>query len=227
VEVGWLAANDLTAREGRDNINCGPIVVVEDDASYRTLLHELLRQDGYSTLEFESGENLRPMELEAPPGLVVLDVELPGMSGYELCRILRARFGPRLPVIFISGKRTESYDRVAGFLVGADDYIVKPFASDEFLARVRRLVNSLASVDSSAPGAQLAARLTKREREVLELLADGMTPREIAHELFISQKTVGTHIQRILNKLEVHSRSEAVAIAYREGLVTPSQLNSA
>ena len=60
----------------------------------------------------------------------MLDVQLPGMSGYEICRELRDEFGEGLPILFVSGFRTESLDRVAGLLVGADDYLVKPFAPD-------------------------------------------------------------------------------------------------
>jgi DNA-binding NarL/FixJ family response regulator len=117
-------------------------------------------------------------------------------------------------VLFLSGARTESYDRVAGLMVGADDYVVKPYAADELLARVRALVRR------SNPERPLAeARLTPRELEVLRLLAEGCSPADIAVRLFISGKTVGTHIEHILSKLGVKSRVQAVAVAYRDGLV--------
>ena len=72
------------------------------------------------------------------PSLVILEVDLPDANGYELCRELHDAYGDDLPVIFVSGRRTDPSDRVAGLLVGADDYVVKPFDPDELLARVRR-----------------------------------------------------------------------------------------
>src|SRR5205814_5427055 len=147
------------------------------------------------------------------PAAAIVDVNLGGgQSGYEISRELRDLFGD-LPVVFVSGERTESFDRVAGLLLGAADYIVKPFEPDELVARVRRLV-------VPEEPRRSASTLTARERDVLRLLADGLDQRRIATELFLSPKTVATHIQHILGKLGVHSRAQAVALAHREGLVT-------
>jgi DNA-binding NarL/FixJ family response regulator len=200
-----------------NSVNSGPILIVDDDTPSRTLVRELVEGAGYSTIESTTGEEALVSADEQRPSLVLLDVHLPGISGYAVCRQLRERFGERLPIIFVSGARIEAMDRVAGLLVGADDYIVKPYAPDELVARVWR---SLARTgETSAKGeVDLAARLTPREQEVLRLLAKGLTPKTIAAELFISRKTVATHIQRILTKLDVHSRAEAVAIAHRGGL---------
>jgi DNA-binding NarL/FixJ family response regulator len=154
--------------------------------------------------------------------VVLLNIRLPGLSGYEVCRQLRERFGQRLPLIFISGDRPEPHDRVAGLLIGADDYLAKPFLPDELLARIRRLlIRTNADEDEKEEGFP-ASRMTRREREVLHLLAQGLNQNAIAAEFDISSKTVATHIQRILAKLGVHSRAEAVATAYRLGLVHPA-----
>jgi DNA-binding NarL/FixJ family response regulator len=99
-------------------------------------------------------------------------------------------------------------------LLGADDYLAKPFAPDELLARVRRLVQR-----ALPPSLTIPSVLTKRELEVLGLLAEGLAQREIATRLTISEKTVGSHIERILSKLGVRSRAQAVALAFREDLV--------
>jgi DNA-binding NarL/FixJ family response regulator len=153
------------------------------------------------------------------PALVLLDVNLAEVSGYEVCRDLRDRYGGDIAIIFLSGDRTEPYDRVAGLLLGADDYIVKPFDEGELLARVRSaLRHSAAPQENGSEGDSAAEALTNREREVLKLLARGLTQAEIAEQLFISPKTVGGHIQRILEKLDVHSRAQAVALAHEHGL---------
>ena len=114
----------------------------------------------------------------------------------------------------VSGARTDSYDRVAGLAVGADHYLAKPFAPDELLISVRRLVRRSAPLSAAS-----ASGLTKREREVLALMAEGLAPREIATRLVLSPKTVATHIGHVLEKLGVHSQAQAVAVAYRGDLV--------
>src|SRR5947209_1478217 len=119
---------------------CGPILVVDDDPASRELVTCLLEGIGYPTVEAETGESALVAAGEQRPELVLLDVRLPGISGYEVCRQLRQRFGEQLPIMFVSGDRTESHDRVAGLMIGADDYISKPFVPDELVARVQRLL---------------------------------------------------------------------------------------
>ena len=136
------------------------------------------------------------------------------ISGYQVCRDLKDRFGEGLPVICISAVRTESYDRVAALLVGADDYLVKPVAPDELLIRVARLIRRSVPLPAG-----VTSKLTKRELEVLRLLAEGCSGCEIAQHLVISEKTVSTHIDHILRKLGVRSRVQAVALAYSRDLL--------
>ena len=154
------------------------ILIVDDDSMTRAAIATILGDGGYLTREADSGgEALRAARLE-PPGLVLLDVNLPGMCGYEVCRLLRDEFGEQFPIVFVSGARTESFDRVAGLLLGANDYIPKPFAEDELLARVQSLLGHRHSVAARA----IASRLTGRELQVLRLLSaafvrDGDRPR--------------------------------------------------
>jgi two-component system nitrate/nitrite response regulator NarL len=197
-----------------DPRNCGPVLIVDDDASLRALVARLLEGAGYATSAAASGEQALAWAAAARPRAVVLDVRLPGISGYEVCRELRGRYGDALPILFVSGERVESFDRVAGLLLGADDYLVKPFAPDELLVRVAKLIGRRASAANGS-----GARLTDRELQVLRLLADGRRQPEIAGELVISPKTVGTHVERILGKLGAHSRAQAVALAYRDRLL--------
>jgi DNA-binding NarL/FixJ family response regulator len=194
--------------------NAGAVLVADPDGAVRAGIAQVFEAAGYSVRQVATGEAALDSARDETPCAVVLEVMLGGLfSGYEVCRALRRSFGPMLPIVFLSGVRTESYDRVAGLLVGADDYLVKPYAGDELLARVRRLI------PRSGSAANGASRLTKREEEVLGLLAQGLSQGTIAVRLSISSKTVGTHIENILRKLGVHSRAQAIALAYRDELV--------
>jgi DNA-binding NarL/FixJ family response regulator len=198
--------------------NCGPVLIVDADEADRADLAQLCEAAGYPVTQAATGEEALDAARDEMPAAVVLEVPLGVFSGYEVCRTLRRTFGDELPIIFLSGSRTESYDRVAGLLVGADDYVVKPYAGDELLARLRRLLRRSHPLSVGA-----TANLTKREREILGLLAEGLQQDAIAERLFISPKTVGTHIEHILSKLNVRSRAQAVALAYRDELVDVAQ----
>jgi DNA-binding NarL/FixJ family response regulator len=141
-------------------------------------------------------------------------VRLDDLSGYEVCTRLREAHGEALPIVFVSGDRTASFDRVAGLLMGADDYLAKPIAPDELVARVRRHLRR-----GHAASGNGVSGLTTREREVLNLLAAGLGPVEIGGQLSISPKTVATHVEHIYGKLGVHTRAQAVTSAFRLALV--------
>jgi DNA-binding NarL/FixJ family response regulator len=205
-------------------INCGSVLVVDGDPSSREFVSDLLLQAGYACRDADSGEEALRAAREEEPALVIMADVLPGMPSYELCRALRDEFGEILPLIFVSRLRREPLDCVAGFLLGADDYIIDPFVPMEFVARVRRAVTRSAALRSLHD--RPSHSLTPREVEVLAALADGLSQQDIAERLMISPKTVATHIQRILSKLGVHSRAEAVAAAYREGIVEPTNSRS-
>jgi DNA-binding NarL/FixJ family response regulator len=190
------------------------VLVVDPDDGCRAQISRLLRRVGYETVQAKSGEDAVAAALERRPSLVLLEVVLPAATGYEICRELREEFGDDLPIVFISGARIEALDRVAGLLLGADDYIVKPFNPSELVARVRRFTDRLPS-GAHPP----RASLTNRELEVLRLLVTGLTQRDIARRLYISPKTVGKHIEHILAKLGVHSRTQAVSYALLNHLV--------
>jgi DNA-binding NarL/FixJ family response regulator len=201
--------------------HCGSILIVDDDQPFRELVSLSLARAGYSSVEAATGEEALAAARRERPDAVLLDIQLEGMSGYAICRELRDQFGEQLPIIFLSGARTEPSDLVAGLLIGADDYMTKPLDPDELLARLKRAVTRSAAGERSSndPMTETVSRLTPRERDVLGLLAEGLGTGAIAEKLYISPKTVGTHVQRILAKLDMHSRAEAVAFAYREGLV--------
>jgi DNA-binding NarL/FixJ family response regulator len=199
------------------------VLVVDDDEGVRSLVRSALERASFDVVEAASAEDALQTVSTKPPHLAVLDVVLPQMSGYELFELLREQLGGELPVIFVSGVRVDAYDRIVGLLLGADDYVVKPFDPDELVARVRRLIGPRRQAPSAAAAADadsghVLGALTPREREILEFLALGSSTHQIAHALVISPRTVGTHVQHILGKLGVQNRGQAVALAYRAGL---------
>jgi DNA-binding response OmpR family regulator len=189
----------------------GRVLVVDDDPVICELVATTLGEHGYATRRgSDAREALYLIERETPD-VVVLDVHLPDISGYQVCRRVREDLGDSIGIILISGERKEAFDRAAGMLLGADDYMVKPFVLDELLARVQRLARRSRPLPRTA-----VAGLTRRELEILRLLACGMEHTEIARDLVIASKTVEKHIEHSLLQLGVHSRAQAVALAQQQ-----------
>jgi DNA-binding NarL/FixJ family response regulator len=192
------------------------VLIADADEQSRTALARVLRGAGYGVLQADTGHAALALARSNEPSAIILEVPLPGLSGYEVCHVLKSELGVRVPVVFLSGARTEAYDRIAGLLLGADDYVVKPYAVGEVLARLKNIIRR-----SRSWGPSSGHRLTKREQEVLALMGDGLRHNEIARRLFISPKTVATHVEHILRKLGVGSKAEAIALAYKEELLSP------
>ena len=191
------------------------VLIADADVRFRRAVRRALGAAGLDVREAGSGEEALARANEGDIALVVLDVRFRDISGYEVCRRLREAHGDRLPILFVSADRVEASDRVAGLLVGANDYLVKPVASDELVARVRGQLDRARDVRKP-----VRDTLTDREREVLGLLAAGLGPAEIGRELSISPRTVATHVEHIYSKLGVHTRAQAVARAFRLELVS-------
>jgi DNA-binding NarL/FixJ family response regulator len=187
------------------------ILVVDDDEEARAVATVSLARAGFTTCEAERGEDAVELVRTQRAALVLLEVSLPGASGYEICRQLRDEFGEQLPIILLSGERTDELDRSAALLIGADDYLAKPLNADRLLPPVRRLL--------ARSRAAAKPNLTEREQEILTMVVAGHARVEIARELVISRKTVAKHMEHILAKLDVHSEAQAVASAFREQLV--------
>jgi DNA-binding NarL/FixJ family response regulator len=186
------------------------VLVVDDDASTRAFVADVLATVRIPTQLASSGAEALQLAAEERPSAVLLDISMPGISGYETCHRLRQLYGPSLPIVFVSGARVEAYDRAAGLLLGADDYLLKPLSEDELLARVRTLI---------ARAEAEAIPFTPRERQVINLLAEGLSGREIADRLVIAPSTAAKHIEHVVGKLGVRSRSQAIAKAYRLRLI--------
>jgi len=201
--------------------DCGSILIVDsDDASRLTAVHVAVRL-GYDARPTPTGDELLERLGHDRPALAIVEVELPGhANGLEVMRQLHDEFGGDLPVILVSAERIDAFDRAAGLMLGADDYLLKPLDGGELLARIKRsLRRSVPAPNGNGHGHETS--LSPRERQILALLAEGRTQGQIATALVISSKTVATHIQHILSKLGVQSRAQAVAVAFQRGLVEP------
>jgi DNA-binding NarL/FixJ family response regulator len=219
------------------------ILVVDDDNILRMALTRYLEKRGYLVQDVGSGaEALNTFEQD-PPDLVVSDVMMPEMDGFEFCRRLRAtRSGQLVPFIFLSSKG-EVEDRVQGHSMGADDYLIKPFEPRELLAKIEaqlersrrihseivRLIQKAAeSTQVSAPVAQSTPLpgplpLTPAEEKVFWEVIQGYTNKQIGDRLFVSPRTVQTHLSNILSKLQLENRSQLVRFAFEHGYKPPTE----
>ena len=215
-------------REGLGLKDCGTILIVDSDDDSRLTAVQVVVRLGYDARPTPTADELIERLGRDRPTLAIVEVELPGpANGFEVMRQLHEAYDGDLPVILISACQTDAFDRTAGLMLGADDYVSKPLDAGELLARVKRSLRRVAPHANGAGNGNGYARdgngagLSPREREILGLLADGRTQGQIAADLVISSKTVATHIQHILSKLGVHTRAQAVALAFRRGLVEP------
>jgi len=204
-----------------DSNSGGSVLVLGSDLHDGSALHSVLLAAGFDVLRAQTDEEALQFATTSAPVAVLIDLDDQGTSGYLVCKLLRERHGELLPIVLMSGQRMESSDRVVGLLLGADDYVVKPLEPSEIVARLRRLMARTTAVRTAGMQPEHDDvedfDLTTREQQVMALLLVGLTQAEIARELVISSNTVATHIQRILLKLGVHNRAQAVAKVARAG----------
>jgi len=190
------------------------VFVVDDDASVRDALSLLISLRGLRTAVFASAEAFLETYEAAWRGCLLVDLQMPGMSGLELQNALRER-GVSLPLVVLTAHGDVATTRAA-LKAGAVDFLEKP-ADDEVLVDVLRNAIRLDEQRHVARSGRAALverleRLTPRERDVLGLLADGLQHREIAERLSISPRTVEVYKARMMEKLQCRSLAEAVRI---------------
>jgi DNA-binding NarL/FixJ family response regulator len=155
------------------------------------------------------------------PDVVIMDVRMPGMDGLEATRLLSER-APEVAVLIFTAYSERSL-LTRGLESGARGYILKEASHQTLLRAIEKVVAGESYVDPALMPSFLGGRgdelLTAREREILQLLADGMSNADVAARLYISQETVKSHVRHILAKLEADTRTHAVAIALREAII--------
>ena len=138
------------------------MVIAERNRRSSTEIAAALERAGYSTVEVKTGAEALELARSEDVELLVLEVTLPDMTGFEVCRQIRGD-GDEVPIFFVSGTRTDSHDRVAGLLLGADDYMSKPLDPNELVARAHRHVRRRG--DASRPPAAAVPTITPRETD--------------------------------------------------------------
>lgn len=190
-----------------------PIVcVVEDDPALRSLITALTASIGVNSRAFQSADKFLEHYDPRQPGCLVLDIFMPGMSGLELQDELNRR-GAVIPVIFITG-HADVASAVAAVRNGAFNFLQKPFRNSELIANVREALEldrrsreMLAQQDAIR---DRLASLTRREREVLELIVQGLASKVMAEEMGLSKRTVELHRSRIMDKMGASSIAQLV-----------------
>jgi len=215
------------------------VLVVDDDPLALKVLSRHLSQHGYRVCTATSGKEGLRLFAEEQPDVVVSDVVMPEMNGFEFCRQLRQQRGGELvPFIFLSS-RGELGDRIQGYEWGADDYIIKPFEPLELVAKIEaqiersrrtqleilRLIQQQNSAKAeTAPRPRLAElKLTPAEERVFREVVQGYTNKQIGERLCISPRTVQTHLTNILSKLSLENRSQLVRFAYERGYISQAE----
>jgi DNA-binding NarL/FixJ family response regulator len=212
------------------------ILIVDDDLGIRLSVSDYLELAGYSVIMAENGQNALAMVDRYQPHLIVTDVTMPQMDGYELVRQVRLQPAFRLlPVIFLTA-RTNTDERIKGYQLGCDAYLPKPFELNELAAVVRNLLERSQMVESEwrqrlrsveadeeiAHAKQhptLDLDLTQREREVLAELVEGLSNGQIGDRLHLSPRTIEKHVSSLLRKTDTSNRAELVRFAMDHGLV--------
>jgi DNA-binding NarL/FixJ family response regulator len=211
------------------------VLIVDDDITLRTAVIRYLQNRGYSVQEATSGAEALSLFEQNPPDIVVSDIMMPEMDGLEFCRRLRAtRSGQLVPFIFLSSRK-DVEDRVQGHQMGADDYLIKPFDPKELVAKIEsqlersrrihaeivRLMQQLQTEPPSPEAPPLP--LTPAEEKVFWEVIQGFTNKQIGDRLFVSPRTVQTHLSNILSKLHLESRSQLIRYAYERGYHPPAE----
>jgi len=200
------------------------ILLVDDDPNIRQLVNLYLEKEGYDVILSDRGDDALKKFRESPPNLVLLDLMLPGIDGLQVCREMRKL--SNIPIIMLTAK-DETFDKVLGLELGADDYIVKPFDMKEVIARIKAVIRRYQSQE--APGQELAfpglsINITKysvilmgkeidmppKELELLHFLAshpgnvftrEQLLEKVWGYDYFGDSRTVDVHVKRLREKL--------------------------
>jgi DNA-binding NarL/FixJ family response regulator len=212
------------------------VLIADDQALVRSGFRLIVetRPDLEVVGEAEDGEEAVRLTLELEPDVILMDVRMPGVDGIEATRRIVAA-GSAARILVLTTFDLDEYV-YAAVRAGASGFLLKDVRPGDLVEAIRlvangsallgpgvtrRLLERFADEDASGDAAEAVARLTEREREILRLLASGLSNAELARQLVVSETTVKTHVSNVLRKLGVRDRVQAVIVAYDAGLVRP------
>lgn len=220
------------------------ILVVDDDLGTRLSISDYLELSGYIVITADDGQEALEIVEEYHPDLIVTDIVMPRMNGYELVRQVRQKPAFRLLPVILLTARIKTQERILGYQSGCDLYLPKPFELEELAAAIRNLLERSQIMKSeygfshqenpgnSAPKVadsynhvthfekgEVLLPLSSREQEVLYLLTHGLSNAQMGNQLHLSPRTVEKYVSSLLKKTDTNNRAELVRFAITHGLV--------
>jgi RNA polymerase sigma factor (sigma-70 family) len=190
----------------------GTVYLIDDDNSMRDSLARMLRDVGYSIQDFESATSFLQNSLPVAPAVIVLDMQMPDVSGLDLMERLE-KLGRKTPIVFLSGQ-SHPQQIVKGLKKGALDFLFKPFNIDELLQAIdQALEYDQKQLKRNLKDGEIKRNfntLTPREKEVCTLLVEGLMNKEIAERLGTTDATIKVHKARVMEKMQAHSVQDLV-----------------
>ncbi|QDZ40793.1 response regulator transcription factor [Euhalothece natronophila Z-M001] len=208
------------------------ILLAEDDPGIQMAVRDYLQLSGYHVVTAKNGEEALEKLKAYHPHLIVADIKMPRKDGYELIQEVRERPEFHLiPVIFLT-QRGSTADRIQGYQAGCDVYLPKPFEMEELGAVIHNLLARSQLVQSEQQDQTTTASMpseqeedyhfTQREKEVLELLTQGLSNTEMGEKLYLSSRTVEKYVSSLLRKTDTNNRAELVSFALKHHLISSS-----
>lgn len=192
------------------------ILLVDDDQQYTNFIKSSLIKRNFSVVHLKSGRQALDAIRKYHPDLIILEIKVPEINGFDLCKIIRKKEKyNRIPIIFLSNINSNRA-MMTGFELGADDYLTKSINKEELIARILVLLRRSKEVDYHTNHKE---SLSFQETRILQLMEKGYSNKEIAQKLSLTEGTIKVYNHVIYQKLQVKNRTQAIVRAMKEGII--------
>lgn len=192
------------------------ILLVDDDQQYTNFIKSSFIKRNFSVVHLKSGRQALAAIRKYHPDLIILEIKVPEINGFDLCKIIRKKEKyNRTPIIFLSNINSNRA-MMTGFELGADDYLTKSIDKEELIARILVLLHRSKEVDHHTNHKE---SLSFQETRILQLMEKGYSNKEIAQKLSLTEGTIKVYNHVIYQKLQVKNRTQAIVRAMKEGII--------